>query len=47
LKTYEIHPKLQADGKKYLCDIYYKEDQMNSFRDSLLRQYERIKAKVD
>lgn len=37
LKEHELHPKLQVDGKKYLIDIYYKEEQMNSFRDSLKR----------
>ena len=35
LKTYELHPKIQVDGKKHLIDIYYKEEQMNQFRDSL------------
>ena len=35
LKKYKLHPKLQSDGKKCLIDIYYKEEQMNSFRDTL------------
>ena len=47
LKKIELHPKMQVDGKKYLIDIYYKEDQMNSFRDSLIRQLDRLKVKVD
>ena len=29
LKTHELHPKLQSEGKKTLIDIYYKEEQMN------------------
>ena len=37
LKGLELHPKLQSEGKRYLIDIYYKEEQMNQFRDSLTR----------
>lgn len=47
LKKIELHPKMQIDGKRHLIDIYYKEDQMNSFRDSLIRQLDRLKVKVD
>lgn len=47
LKTYELHKKLQVDGKKHLIDIYYKEDQMNVYRDSLVKQFERMAEKVD
>ena len=35
------------DGRRNLIDIYYKEDQMNSFRDSLNRQLERLKTKIE
>ena len=38
---------MQSDGKRYLIDIYYKEDQMNSFRDSLVKQLDRLKMKAD
>lgn len=37
LKNLELHPKLQGEGKTHLIDIYYKEEQMNQFRDSLTR----------
>ena len=47
LKDYELHQKLQVDGRKHLIDVYYKEDQMNSFRDSLTRQLERLRLKVE
>lgn len=47
LKKIALHPKMQVDGKRHLIDIYYKEDQMNSFRDSLIRQLDRLKVKVD
>ena len=47
LKTYPLHPKLQTDGKKTLIDIYYKEDQMNSFSDSLKRQLEKLQVKIE
>lgn len=26
LKSYELHPKLQEAGKRYLINIYYKEE---------------------
>jgi hypothetical protein len=35
-----MHHKLQekmGDKKRYLIDMYYKEEQMNSFRDSLVK----------
>lgn len=47
LKKIPLHPKMHVDGKKHLIDIYYKEDQMNSFRDSLIRQLDRLKMKID
>ena len=47
LKSYELHPKLQSEGKKYLIDIYYKEEQMNQFRDSLKRQLDKMKARIE
>ena len=36
LKKIELHPKMQVDGNRYLIDIYYKEEQMNKFKDSLV-----------
>jgi len=36
LKKIELHPKMQVNGKRYLIDIYYKEEQMNKFKDSLI-----------
>jgi hypothetical protein len=47
LKTYPLHSKLQSEGKTTLIDVYYKEDQMNSFRDSLKKQLEKLKFKVE
>lgn len=47
LKHHKLHPKLQNDAQKCLMDIYYKEEQMNSFRDSLKRQYDKLRLKVD
>ena len=47
LKEKELHFKLQVDGRKHLIDIYYKEDQMNSFRDSLSRQLDRLRLKIE
>ena len=47
MKEYELHNKLQVDGRRHLIDIYYKEDQMNSFRDSLTRQLDRLRQKIE
>lgn len=47
LRDSPLHPKMQSDGKRYLIDIYYKEEQMNSFRDSLVKQLDRLKMKAD
>jgi hypothetical protein len=46
LKVTPLHPKLSTDGKKHLIDIYYKEEQMNSFRDSLVRQLDKLNLKI-
>ena len=43
LKVHELHPKLQTDGKRTLIDIYYKEEQMNQFKDSLLKQLDKMR----
>lgn len=47
LKGLELHPKLQSEGRRHLIDIYYKEEQMNQFRDSLTRQLEKLRLKID
>lgn len=47
MKHYKLHPKLQNEAQKSLMDIYYKEEQMNSFRDSLKRQLGKLRAKVE
>ena len=47
LKHQKLHPKLQNENTKYLIDIYYKEEQMNSFRDSLIRSLEKLRIKID
>lgn len=47
LKRQPLHPMLQTEKEKCLMDIYYKEDQMNSFRDSLKRQLDKMRGKIE